>query len=94
MKRNKDTVITFRCTQEEKKTILDQACASNLNMSNYIIRETVHKSKKSNVDNSAVIGLLERLDYLITRLDNSSLSTKKFISEIKREEKKIWEQIL
>lgn len=55
MKRNKDTVITFRCTQEEKKTILDQACASNLNMSNYIIRETVHKSKKNNVDNMNIL---------------------------------------
>lgn len=84
---NKNTTISFRCTQEEKKRIEANASTEKLNLSNYIIHSCLNNSLS---ENSNFIVFLEKFEQFLIRFDKGKLKKKELIERMKKEVKLAW----
>lgn len=72
----KDKTVSFRCTEEEKDLLHQQASESNMSFGDYIIENCLKKNRRIDIKG------LCRIQTLLNKLKKKEISKKEFISNM------------
>lgn len=77
---NKTCSISVRCTEQEKKELIELSQKEKMNLSNYIIRTCLDSTISDNNSNEIIF----RIYTIVNQYDNQQISAKKFAKKIRK----------